>query len=1107
MAFGDSGKGPGGKDMRSSPVLTLIALLPLLTAALFGQSITGDLVVNVTDPSGAVVSGAKLELTQTETNIKFQGQTDSLGNFLFSDLKPGGYSLDVTTAGFQKANITDISIAIGQRARVAAKLTVGAMTQEVTVSVAAETLLNAESANVGQVVNGEPIIDLPLNGRNFIQLAQISAGAAPIGIGTSPATSWTGRSDSTLSIAGGRETNNSFLVNGIETRNSRFGSAGIRPSADAIEEFRVQRSTFGAEFGRSSAIINSTIKSGTNGLHLSVFEFLRNRNLDANEFFANRSGSKKPAFSQNDFGTAVGGPVLLPGYNGKDKTFWFFNYEGFRQRQAGTATGLFPSPAQMAGNLADDSAGTGILPLSSPICQANPTSKKCHDVIDPLSGLPFAGNLITSNRLDSIVQKQLPYQPKPNVAVTANSPNFPIFNTVGFPKRINDWDQYNVRIDHQFSARNTLYGTFSNSDETLFAPQLRPLGGDVYPQTDRLYTVTYTRIIGPTRINEFRFGYNRSLTYRTAETSNTKDYASQVFGLKNTSPNPFDFGVPDFNPSGFSGVGSLSEAIGATDTNLQFTDNFSWNTPKHNVRGGLTISRQHYDQITDFSGNPSFNFDGRFTGMQGLGLADMLLGLPISAAGALGDSSQLLRTTYYAPYIQDDWRVYPRLTLNFGIRWEYATPPAEMRGKALVFAPDLGAVVYANHGVRPSIVDPDWHNFAPRFGFAYRPSFLKNTVIRGGAGIYYATDNFNEEQFKVIGPPFYQSQTLNSDPTKPTLLMSQMWPSFLASPNLNPFSFDRHNKTPYLSQWSFGIQRTFQRDYILEVEYVGSTGQKLPQRRNLNIASVDPTGTIPIVNRVPYPAYGFILLTYNGGWSSYQGMTTRLEKRFGGGLYMLASYTWSKALDLGSTDETSMISAQFKKWDKGRSSFDVPHRFVYSYVYELPFGRGKAFANNVDPVLNKIVGGWQVTGITTFTRGQYSNASLGIDWLNLGSFTTSQPNIIGDITRGRSLPDVYLNPAAFDFPRDSAGNRVHVPGNAGRRTIEQPGLNNWDIGIFKNTKVGELFNVQLRWEMFNPWNHTQFGTANTSTTSANFGKITSTLVGPRRMQFGLRLTF
>lgn len=1087
-------------------VLKLLSAVVLFAGAVCGQTITGDLVVNVSDPSGGVVGGAALSLADVETNVKLSAITDSQGAFLFSQLKPGHYRLEVSAPGFQKSNLTDIAITLGQRAHVDVKLTVGTVNETVNVSVAAETLLSAESASIGQVIDTRSIVELPLNGRNVIQLAQISAGAAPIGIGTSPATSWTGRSDSTLSIDGGRETNNSFLVDGIETRNSRFGSAGIRPSADAVAEFSVQRATFGAEFGRSSAILNTTIRSGTNALHGALFEFLRNRNLDANDFFANRAGRTKPGFTQNNYGTAVGGPVMLPFYNGKDKTFWFFNYEGFRQRQESTSTGLYPSQAQMAGNLADDSAGTGIFPLSSGFCQANAGSAKCRDVIDPVTKLPFPGNVIPSSRLDPIVQKQLPYQPKPNVTVPVNARTFPTFNTIGFPKTINDWDQYNVRMDHHLTSRDVVYGTFSDSNESLLRPALRPLGGDIFPQSNRLYTVTYTRIVTPGSINEFRFGYNRSITYREAETSNTRNYAKEVFGLKNTSANPFDFGVPGFNPSGFSGVGSLAEAIGATDTNIQFTDNFRWTRGKNNIGFGFTISPKRYDQITDFNGNPAFTFDGRFTGIQGLGLGDMLLGLPFTVNGALGDSSQHMRTVFYSGYIQDDWRVTPNLTLNLGLRYEYSAWPTEQSGKALVFAPDIGAVVLANHGVRSSIVDPDWNNFAPRFGFAYRPAFAKNTVVRGGIGIYYATDNLNELQFEVMGPPFYQSQTLTSDPTKPTLLMADMLPSLSASPNVNPFSFDRRNRTPYLSQWSFGIQHTFKKDYLIEVEYVGSTGQKQAERRNLNSAALDPTGTVPLAVRRPYPQFGNILLAYHGGWSSYNALNTRFEKRFSGGLYFLTSYTWQKSLDLGSSDEFSAIGSSFKVLDKGHSSFDVPQRLVFSYVWELPFGKGKRFGGG-GPILDKILGGWQFSGISTFSKGQFQTPGIGVDWLNIGSFNSSRPNIIGDYTAGRSLPDAYINPTAFDYPRNAAGQPVHIPGNAARNSIEQPGLNNWDVGVVKNTRIHERFNIQFRWETFNTWNHTQFGPANLSMTSANVGKITSLMVGPRRTQLGLRLQF
>jgi hypothetical protein len=352
-----------------------------------------------------------------------------------------------------------------------------------------------------------------------------------------------------------------------------------------------------------------------------------------------------------------------------------------------------------------------------------------------------------------------------------------------------------------------------------------------------------------------------------------------------------------------------------------------------------------------------------------------------------------------------------------------------------------------------------------------------------------------------MGPPLFQAQTIEGDPTRPTILMRDMLPSFAASQNLNPFTFDRLNRTPYLSQWTLGIQRSFLKDFLLEVEYAGSTGQKLPQRRNLNIATLDPTGTVPIKERVPYPQYGFILLDYNGGWSSYNALTAKLEKRFSNGLYALFSYTWQKSLDLGATDEFSAISVEQKKWDKGPSTFDVPHRFVASYSYELPFGRGKAFFTNVNRVAGALLGGWQVTGITTFSQGQAQTPSLGIDWLLIGTFSTSRPNIIGEVSAGRSLPDNYVNPSAFQRPPNG------VQGTAGRGSIRQPGINNWDLGVVKNSKVGERLGIQFRWEMFNAFNHTQFGAASLNLASTNFGKIGGTLIGPRRMQVGLKLVF
>ena len=646
--------------------LSIVAAVPAASA----QSISGDLVVRVVDPSDLSVPGAAVTLTEVETGVMQSAVTDAQGTYLFGQLKPGVYKLEITTSGFKSTNVQDIRIQVGQRARVDVKLVVATVAEDVTVSAAAATLINAESAAIGQVVDSKVMVELPLNGRNFIQLAQLSAGATPIGIGVSPASTWTGRGDTTLSIAGGRESNNSFLVNGIETRNARFGNAGIRPSIDAIQEVKIQRSTFGAEFGRSAAIINTTIKSGTNQWHGSLFEFNRDEKFDANDFFLNRTNRAKPPFKQNNFGTAVGGPLLIPSlYDGRNRTFWFFNYEGFRQEVTASATGLYPSAAQLRGNLADDSAGTGLFPTSSAFCQANAGSRKCVNVIDYTTGQPFPGNVIPTGRLDPTTQLALQYTVTPNVTVPAGAATFPSFNSIATPLTVNNYDQYNVRLDHHLGPRDQLFGTFSYADEARDVKVLRPFGGEGFPLSNRLVTITHAHTFTPNLLNEFRFGYNRSKTYRLAETSYGPDYAREVFNLENTTDQAIMFGIPAFNMTGFGGIGSISQAIGALDENLQFTDNLSLVKGLHNIRAGFQISKQDYFQITNFSGNPTFTFDGRYSGLQanGIGLADFLLGVPGRAGGAIGDSIQNLCTTYWAGYIQDDWRIVPNLTLNYGL--------------------------------------------------------------------------------------------------------------------------------------------------------------------------------------------------------------------------------------------------------------------------------------------------------------------------------------------------------------------------------------------------------------------------------------------------------
>ncbi len=699
----------------------------------------------------------------------------------------------------------------------------------------------------------------------------------------------------------------------------------------------------------------------------------------------------------------------------------------------------------------------------------------------------------------------------------------PSFNFSTSPKNRNDFNQFNIRLDHVLRSRDQIFGSYSFDDRPHAQPAVMPLQGLRFPFRSQILTVTETHAFSPTVVNEARFGYNRSKTFLVSEGALGKNFAADVFGFKNTSQNPFDFGVPRALITGFQTVGSFPESIGALDEDYQFVDNLSVARGRHNLKAGVNFIREKFFQITDFSGVPSATFDGRFTGA---GLGDFLLGVPFMAGTSIGDSSQNLRTNWWAGYLQNDWRIRPNLTVNLGLRYEHAKTPFDLDNRTQWFDPAVRQVVTSKSGgVRNGIVDPDWNDFGPRVGFAYSP--LRNTVVRAAYGIFYSTDNWNELQFLVIGPDFFSSQTLNSDPVRPTISLGNLFPpGVLGGGTLTPFSIDKRNRTPYVQQWNFNVQHTFGKDLLVDLGYIGNTGQKLPQRRNQNIAREDPTGTILVQPRSPFPDLGFILLTYNGGWSSYNALTTRVEKRMAAGLYLLGSYTWSHSIDLGHTDEFSASSCCFKVLDRGNSTFDVRQRLVISYLYELPLGRNRRFLSGASGWVDRLAGGWKINGISTFSSGQFKTPSLPFNWPNLGSFSQSRPDRVGNPFPARQTFDNWLNPNAFVPPGcptfksstnpNPTGPRVlcedgspgrYVQGNAARNSLEMPGINNWDFVVMKDTRVSERLLTQFRAEFFNGFNHTQFGDASTSLTPGVFGRINGLRISPREIQFGLKLIF
>jgi len=1099
----------------------LLCLALLMTAPqIFGQSITGDILGTVYDSTKAVVPGAKVTLTATDTGIKSEATSDESGNYLFASLKPGIYSVQASKEGFETSAVTNITLLVGARPRVDVTLQVGAVTQTVEVVAGGVAQLETQTSSMNQVTQESAVENLPIENRNFISLVALSAGVAPIGQGNSPASFWTGAGQGqvTTSVSGGRESDESFIVDGVESRNARFGSANLRPSFDAIQEINVQTSNFSAEYGRSAAVINTTLKSGSNSIHGDVYDYVENDVFNANTFFSNLAGIPKGTVRYNDFGATIGGPVVLPHYNGRDKTFFFFSYEGLRNPTLTNVQALDPSTQQLAGNLADNSFGTGFFPTSSSYCQSLPSSPHCVDIINPSTGLPFAGNLIPNTMLNATTQKWIPYWSAPNVA---NAPiptpgAFPDYNYATAVRGFVNSDQYNGRVDESISPRDQLWGAVSHDNRPTVAPGALPTQGSSWPLSDTLVTVTETHTFSPNIVNDARLGYNRGRTYLVGLGALTQNYAANVFGLTNTSPNPFDFGVPDAGVADFTDPGSFSESIGALDQDKQFVDNVSIVHGKHNLKMGFNYIHELFNQITDFGGVPGVSFGGLYTGNS---LADFLLGDPNNATASVGDSSQDLISNFYAGYLQDNWRVSPSLTFNVGLRYEYSQTPWDRSNKTAWFDPSTRIVEYSRTGaVRNGIVDPCWRNWAPRVGFAYSPSFTKNTVVRGAYGVFYATDNWNELQFEVIAPEYYTTQTLNSDPKTPTLSMSQLFPvGTFGSGTTVPFSLDKRSRTPYVQQWDFDVQHTFSHNMFLDVGYIGNVGQKLPQRRNEDNPSFDPTGTIPIADRIPYPNYSWILLDYNGGWSSYNGLATRFTKRFGSGMFLNIAYTYSHTLDLGNTDDFSASQCCFKVLDKGNGDYDVRNRFVASYVYDLPIGRGKRYLPGASGVLNKLVSGWQATGITTFSTGQWQSVTLPADWQDFGAFSTSFADKVGPAYTPKATRTygTWYNIQSFTYPGCPVGdfaptaancpNALHLQGNAGRNAIEEPGINNWDIGAFKHTPITERLNTEFRAEFYNAWNHVQFSAPSSGLAPGTFGVIGGLLEPPRVIQLAFKL--
>lgn len=1114
-----------------------VALFVSVAVAAMAQVPTGEITGTVTDPTGAVVAGATITLTHPATNTRRIVSTNTAGVYSLPALQPGVYTLKVEMQGFTAQVRPDIEIQVAQVARIDIALQVGSVSEVVEVAGGAP-LLSTENASLGTVIEMKRILELPLNGRNYLTLAALIPGATVNGPASSQGQQRMGgaRNQFALNI-GNRVHFNHYALDGLENTDPNFNTYLFLPSLDALQEFKVESGIFQAEYGRAVAQVNVTTRSGTNELHGSLFEFLRNAKLDAKNFF-DRGTEPIPPFKRNQFGATAGGPVTIPKLvNGRDKLFFFFDWESLRERKALTGLSSLPLPAHRAGNFSTLSRviydpGTRVFNAAGQVT-APPTA--------------FPGNTIPASRIHRTSARVLQeFFPVPNLSTTSEANNY-----ISNESRTSDSDQWTGRMDWMQSDKSHWFFRYSHGNELTYLPSniasgvasLIPEMGNNVDVKVRQAMFTNTRIFGADKVNDFRAGVSR-LEAANIQTRAFQRNVVAELNIPDVSRDiPLYWGVPVFQISGFSNVGECNDCPFVNwDTIIQFRDDFSWTRGKHSFKIGGEARRVRYNQIGAIVPRGRFSWDGRYTQnpfasnfatTTGAAMADYILGLMNNTEGQVGAPIANFRTHYLAFYFQDTWKVTPKLTINWGLRWEDEPPyydkhdaivnvdfrwdnsiePVFVRlgqGEPLAgnppFPPGPG-ILYVRDGRfgRRAGVN-DANDFGPRLGIAY--SLTSKTVIRTGAGIYYVRDIGNAVFDVVRNIPF----TIRRAEPARQFVPNQTWErpfTELGAPTF--LLINQHGeRTSYVGQWSFGIQHQLSGDSSFEITYLGSAGVKLRRLSNYNIPAPGPGDITP---RRPFPKYGQFQNMHAPVHSNYHGLQARLQKRFARGLTVLGSYSYSKSIDFGSgirtTDGdklTTMDTAGLWR-ERGRSSFDFRQRWTTSWLWELPFGKGKRFLSDAGGPVNVLLGGWQLGGILTLQSGFPLTAYCGPGNIQNGG-DGCYPDSLGvnpNLARSEKTPNRFFDTAAF-IDRLPGGPQFRY-GNSGRNTIEGPGIINLDFSVLKNFRFTERAGLEFRAEFFNLPNHPIFNPPGSTLRTATYGSISATKIDSRQIQFGLKLHF
>ena len=1075
----------------------LFGIVAVLTVpSIWAQGVSGSASVagTVTDTSGAVIPGASVVLLNVERGSEQEVSTNEAGNYAYPDITPGTYSVRVSSDGFQTREVTDLQVQVGQRAAVNVELEVGQVTEVVTVEAAA-VLLETESNAIGTVVDSERVNELPLNGRNFLELALLAGGTAPAE-GRASFAGQIGHPGRFVVIGGVKAANNSYTINGIQVRGARGGELAVNVSIANVDQFKVQSSFFMPDQGPNPSMVNVTTVGGTNAFHGEAFEFLRNTKLDARNFFSPGPEELK----RNQFGFAIGGPIV------KDKMWFRTGYEGMRERVAFTRGVFTPTQAMFGGDFSED-----------PFIIHDPMT------LNETAGTrqPFPNQQVPRDRFNSVSENLLQYY-LPGASFTQR-PNNLFVN----PRNVVEDDQLNARVDMQLTDRQSLFTQYMWSDNSAVRPGSFPLSGAFYPNQFWMWMAQHTYTISPKWVSTIRLGVSRNQALFSNEGRDVGDILTPL-GITGT----FDTrGVFAQRIQGFAGFGRSNGDLGNIDNNYQFDPGFSYITGNHQYRFGASVRyRRTWQQNANAGAHGSLIYNRVYTaqlsrnaagnlvpaGGSGNAFADYLLGTP-DRGSTRGLPMLQYRHTQFMPYVQDTWKVRRNLTLNWGISWFKDTIP-NPRGTAADyphgFDPATGLLEFAVLGqVDPRVIEPDSNNIAPRFGIAWQVD--DKTVLRAGGGVYFSDMQLIELQFAAVGPPFTNSVDaintgklipefipgVNIFPVIPLPPIDENFASNLPA-GITPFTLQEEGRTPYVQQWNLSLQRTLGRSSMLELSYLGNSGHRQQNRYDNNQCQVTADLFCDRATR-PYPRYRAILQSDFNANSSFNALVARFHRRMSRGVDLRVEYTFGKALydgwELGGATNNQI--ANNRALDKGPTSFNVRNRLVTSLLWELPFGRDRAFGSGMSRAADYVVGGWNVSTIATFSNGL--PIFITVPNRTGSPFVGHRPN--RTCSGNLSSVDLRSNRQFIDTSCFQDTERGFF-GNSERAPISGPGLNNFVVGIQKDFKFAESKLLEFRLEMFNAFNHAQFRNPNGSVANRNFGLV-SAARQPRVVQMALKLQF